>query len=104
MSKRYVIDCRELWEQVVGEPGGMRAVHMWLRLHGISPDVVPLDSEMVIEDSAFGMVIRYTAFLLNEDGRKYYDPAGEDAASQARTAVLRFAPEPRWLSTAGGER
>ncbi|WP_426568133.1 hypothetical protein [Streptomyces canus] len=105
MSERLVIDCHELWEKVVGRPGGLQAVQVWLRLNGIDPNDVPLHSEMVIEDSAFGMVIRYTAYLTNEDGHRYVDPeAPEFAASQDRTAILRVAPQPQWLTTAGGDR
>ena len=103
MNQRLVIDCHELWHKVVDQPGGLRAVHMWMRLHGIDPEDVPLDSEMVIEDTAYGLVIRYTAHLRNESGNKYVDPeAPEFAASEDRTAVLRAAPEPQWLTTTGG--
>ncbi|SHI66316.1 hypothetical protein [Streptomyces sp. 3214.6] len=105
MGKRLVIDCHELWDKVIGQPDGLHAVQGWLRLNGIDPRDVPLDSEMVIEDSAFGMVIRYTAYLYDEQGRKYVDPdAPEFAASQDRTAVLKVAPAPEWLSTTGGDR
>ncbi|WP_416976673.1 hypothetical protein [Streptomyces sp. T028] len=104
MKQRLVIDCHELWDKVAGQRDGLRAVQRWLRLNGIEPRDVPLDSEMVIEDSAFGMVIRYTAYLYDDEGRKYVDPdAPEFAASEDRTAVLRVAPEPQWLTATGGE-
>lgn len=105
MSQRLVIDCHELWDKVVGQPDGLRAVQRWLRLHGIDPLLVPLDSEIVIGDSAFGLLIHYTAYLLTEDGAKYVDPDGSGfAASEDRTAVLRVAPERQWLTTTGGEQ
>lgn len=105
MSERRVIDCHELLDKVIGQPGGLHAVQGWLRLNGINPRDVPLDSEMVIEDSAFGMVIRYTAYLYDADGHRYVDPEAPDfAASQDRTAMLRVAPQPQWLTGKGGER
>ncbi|MGW1001757.1 hypothetical protein [Streptomyces sp. NPDC002520] len=105
MSERLVIDCHELWETVVGQPGGLRAVRRWLRLNGIDPHDVPLDSELVIEDSAYGMVIRHEAYLTTDDGHKYIDPDNPDrAATDDRTAVLRVAPKPQWLRATGGER
>ncbi|HEY6116454.1 MAG TPA: hypothetical protein VI172_10885 [Candidatus Dormibacteraeota bacterium] len=105
MGERYVIDCHELWDKAIGQPDGLHAVQGWLHLNGIDPRDVPLDSEMVIEDSAFGMVIRYTAYLYDADGHRYVDPDAPDfAASQDRTAVLRVAPPAEWLTTQGGER
>jgi len=105
VSERRVIDCHELLDKVIGQPGGLHAVQGWLRLNGINPRDVPRDSEMVIEDSAFGMVIRYTAYLYDEQGRKYVDPEDPQfAASQDRTAVLRVAPQPQWLTSTGGEQ
>jgi hypothetical protein len=105
VSERRVIDCQQLWEKTVGQPGGLRTVQRWLHLNGIDPEDVPLHSEMVIEDSAYGMVIRYTAYLTNEAGHRYVDPeAPEFAASEDRTAVLRVAPLAEWLTTTGGER
>ena len=105
MSERLVIDCYELYEKAVGQPGGLPEVHQWLRHNGINPNDVPLHSEMVIEDSAYGMVIRYTAYRRNADGNLYVDPDDpEFPASEDRTAVLRAAPLAQWLSSAGGAR
>ncbi|MFF3848006.1 hypothetical protein [Streptomyces sp. NPDC002328] len=105
MSERLVIDCNELWERTVQQPGLLADVQAWLRANSIDASDVPVHSEMVIEDSAFGMVIRYTAYLRDEDGNKYLDPADPDwPASQDRTAVLRVAPPADWLTTTGGER
>ncbi|MFF0597866.1 hypothetical protein [Streptomyces antibioticus] len=104
MNNRHVIDCRELWEKLAGRPDGLKPVHLWLLAHDINPADVPLDSEIVIEDSAFGLVIRYTAYLRNEDGHRYVDPDGSGfAASEDRTAILRLAPDQEWLTTTGGE-
>lgn len=105
VAKRHVIDCHELLDRVIGQPDGLRSVQRWLRLNGIEPRDVPLDSEMVIEDSAYGRVIRYTAYLHDDQGRKYVDPEDPDfAASEDRTAVLRVAPKPQWLTALGDER
>ncbi|MFI5973571.1 hypothetical protein [Streptomyces sp. NPDC051452] len=103
--ERLVIDCHELLDRVIGQPDGLRSVQRWLRLHGIDPIDVPVDSEMVIEPTAFGPVIRYTAYLRNDQGHRYVDPeAPEFAASEDRTALLRIAPEPQWLSTQEGDQ
>ncbi|MGW0582405.1 hypothetical protein ACWD25_42230 [Streptomyces sp. NPDC002920] len=105
MTQCLVIDCHELWDKVAGQPDGLRAVQRWMRLNSIEPNDVPLDSEMVIEDSAYGMVIRYTAYLRNADGNLYVDPDAPDfAASRDRTALLKAAPKPQWLTGTGGER
>lgn len=103
MSQRHVIDCRELSEKLSGRPDGLKPVHLWLLAHDINPTDVPLDSEIVIEDSAFGLVIRYTAYLRNKDGNLFVDPdAPGFAASEDRTAILRIAPDQEWLTTTGG--
>lgn len=105
MSERLVIDCHELWEKTVRHPDLLADVQAWLRTNGIDPNDLPVHSEMVIEDSAFGMVIRYTAYLRDDDGNKYLDPAEPDwPASQDRAAVLRVAPPADWLTPTGGER
>lgn len=105
MGERRVIDCNELRERVCRTPDGLRAVEEWLRVNGIDPADVPVESELVIEDSAFGLVIRYTAYLRNADGAKYVDPDDPHfAASVDRTAVLQLAPPADWLTTSGGER
>ncbi|MFJ6841399.1 hypothetical protein ACIQRE_01880 [Streptomyces griseoluteus] len=102
MRQRVVIDCHALWERTVGQPGGLRAVQRWLRLNGIEPAEVPLHSEIVIEPSAFGRLIRYTTYLRNADGHRYTDPDNRDfAASEDRTAVLRVEPEPKWIGQGG---
>ncbi|SMF86691.1 hypothetical protein [Streptomyces sp. Amel2xC10] len=104
MSQRHVIDCRALSEKLAGRPGGTEPVQVWLLAHDINPKDVPLDSEIVIEDSAFGPVIRYTAYLRTEDGNLFVDPAAPGfAASEDRTAILRIAPDQEWLTTTGGE-
>ncbi|MFJ6730041.1 hypothetical protein ACIQPQ_34595 [Streptomyces sp. NPDC091281] len=105
MTQRHVIDCRALRDTVISVPGGLEAVQAWLRANGITPSDVPLDSDIVIEDSAYGIVIRYTSFRRNEQGNLYVDPENpEYAASRVRTAVLLVAPAPQWLDAAGGER
>ncbi|MFD7793582.1 hypothetical protein [Streptomyces sp. NPDC059759] len=102
MTDRRVIDCKALMEQAYGTPGLLRLVYQWCRSNGIEPRDVPVHSEMVIEDSAFGLVIRYEAYLTNEEGRRYVDPDHVDqAAMAARTAVLLVAPPNDWLT--GGE-
>lgn len=105
MSQRLVIECHELWEKGVVLPAGLRTVQRWLRLNGIDPHDVPLHSELVIEDSAYGMVIRYQAYLTTPGGRRYVDPGDPDrAAVQARTALLQLPPPADWVTVVDGER
>jgi hypothetical protein len=99
VSERRVIDCRALWEEAGRTPGLLVAVQQWCRQNGIDPKDVPVSSEMVIEDSAFGLVIRYDAYLFNEDGRRYVDPENPDqAAMTQRTAALVIAPPYEWIN------
>ncbi|MEU9208504.1 hypothetical protein AB0D27_11255 [Streptomyces sp. NPDC048415] len=102
MTQRLVIDCHELWDKAAGHPDGLRAVQRWLRLNGIEPRDVPLHSEMVIEDSAYGLVIRYEAYL-TVGGQKYVDPDNPDrAAGESRAALLAVAPPDEWLAARDG--
>lgn len=105
MSQRRVIDCEQLWKRLCGTPDGLRAVRAWLQANGIDPSDVPVESEVVVEDSAFGLVIRYEAYLKDANGMRYVDPDKPDrAASEFRTALLQLAPPAEWLTTSGGER
>lgn len=102
-TERRVIDCDALMRQMRRSPRLFRAVHRWLRLHGIDPRDVPVPSEMVIEDSAYGLVIRYEAYL-TIDGHKYLDPDNLDrVATKHRTSLLHIAPPTWWISTEDSE-
>ncbi|WAZ20216.1 hypothetical protein STRCI_001317 [Streptomyces cinnabarinus] len=105
MSERRIIDCEALWARQFSTPDGMHAVLTWLHANGINPRDVPVSSELVIEDSAFGVVIRYEAYLRTAEGCPYVDPDDPDRAAMAsRTALLLLAPLADWLTTTGGER
>ncbi|MEU4173266.1 hypothetical protein AB0F46_41310 [Streptomyces sp. NPDC026665] len=102
MSQRRVIDLQALWDAATQAPGLLEAIRRWCRQNAIDPNDVPVPSEIVIEDSAFGLVIRYDAYLSDKDGRRYVDPEHPDRAAMAeRTAVLVTAPPYEW--THGGE-
>lgn len=106
MMQSIVIDCEALWEHVIVQldGNGMRSVHRWLRLHNIDPQDVPIDSDLVVEDSAFGLVIRYSALLRNADGYRYVDPEDPDrAAREQRAALLRALPDSAWPTAPGGD-
>ncbi|MCQ9178572.1 hypothetical protein KMT30_05915 [Streptomyces sp. IBSBF 2953] len=105
MAERLVIDCNDLRQRVCSTELGLRAVQEWFRVNGIEPADVPVASKVAIEDSAFGIVIRYTAYLRNADGAKYVDPDDpHSAASADRTALLQIAPPSDWLASPDGER
>lgn len=102
-STRRIIDTEALWAQTRTSPYAFRVVKSWLRANGIEPRDIPVPSEMVIEDSAFGMVIRYEAYCRNAEGRIYVDP-DRGAARQNQTALLQLAPPADWLTRTGGQR
>ncbi|MBL3669085.1 hypothetical protein JL475_24440 [Streptomyces sp. M2CJ-2] len=103
--ERLVIDCHALYQRVYRTPDGMRAVQAWLRANSINPDDLPVHSELVIENSAFGMVIRYETYRINEDGRRYVDPNDPDrAATENRTALLQLPPPADWMALTEGEQ
>ena len=105
MSERLVIDCHQLYEREYRTPDGFRAVQTWLRVNSIDPNDVPTQSEMVIEDSAFGWVIRYKAYRRTPGGRLFPDPNDPDRlATEDRTALLVLPPPTDWVKTTGGER
>ncbi|MFF9215589.1 hypothetical protein [Streptomyces viridosporus] len=102
VPERLVIDCHALWERLYRTPGGMRSMQLWLRANRIKPGDVPVHSEMVIEDSAFGLAIRYEAYRINEHGLRYVDPDTDRPATAHRTALLQLPPPADWLAPAGG--
>ncbi|HET6636799.1 MAG TPA: hypothetical protein VFH77_17410 [Streptomyces sp.] len=99
MSNRLVIDCEDLWALGRRDDRTFRQVRLWLRLNGINPNDVPLASDLVIEDSAYGPVIRYTPFARDADGYRYVDPAHPGhPATEDRTALLRTPFPDEWLT------
>ncbi|MFI6249003.1 hypothetical protein [Streptomyces sp. NPDC051016] len=99
-AARRIIDTELLMAQASRSPGLLRIVQRWCRLNGIEPTDVPVPSDMVIEDSAYGLVIRYEVYLRDAGGHRYVDPEQPDrAAAASRTALLRIAPPTEWLST-----
>ncbi|WP_228916824.1 hypothetical protein [Streptomyces sp. DH20] len=105
VPERLVIDCYDLYQRVYRTPDGMRAVQAWMRANSINPDDVPVHSELAIEDSAFGMVIRYRALRRTPSGRLFPDPNDPDRlATQGRTTLLQLPPPADWVTPAGGDR
>ncbi|MGW4950636.1 hypothetical protein [Streptomyces parvulus] len=104
MPNRITLDLAALWDRIVQEPSALRTAHRWMRLNQIDPDTVPVHSTMVFEDSAFGPIIRYDAFLTTDEGHRFIDSAyGDRPAIQRRTALLWQEPPLEWLTIAGGE-
>lgn len=98
MSERHVIDSEALMDLAARTPGLLRLVHRWCRLNGINPQDVPVPSEMVVEDSAYGPVIRYEAYLATPDGHRFGNPHDPHRTATAhRTARLQLAPPDRWF-------
>lgn len=104
MTDRRIIDTEALWARTRQSPDMFRAVQQWLRVNGIEPRDVPVPSDLVIEDSAYGLVIRYEAYLRNAEGRPYVDPDDPDrAAMENRTVLLHIAPPADWLTSIGSK-
>jgi len=94
VSEPVVIDCALLWAYSVSAPHAMREVQRWLRLHGINPSDVPTTSDLIVQDSPYGALIRYKAFARSPSGSIVPDPHDPDrVAVKDRTAILR-APIP----------
>lgn len=105
MSQRLAIDCYQLHEREHRTPNGFRTVQTWLRANSIDPHHVPVHSEMVLEDSAFGWVIRYQVYRRTPGGRLFPDPNAPDRlATEDRTALLVLPPPRAWVTTGGGRR
>jgi hypothetical protein len=98
MNPICVIDAALLMARMKADPALFRAVHRWLRLHGIQPSDVPADSEITFVDGPFGPVIQYEAFRRDADGRRFYDESKRCAAATVRTALLSVAPPAEWLT------
>lgn len=69
----------------------------WLRANYIDPEDVPSEAEITVETSVDGArLIRYTAYLRNEDGAKYLDESIGEAAQETRTAPVQVEPPMHW--------
>ncbi|MGI3199630.1 hypothetical protein ACRJ4W_15365 [Streptomyces sp. GLT-R25] len=102
---RVTIELATLWERIVQEPRLLRAVQRWMRLNQIDPNEVPVRSALVLEDSAFGPVIRYDAFVTTDEGHRFIDAAyGDRPATRRRTALLWQEPPLAWLTFAGDDQ
>ncbi|CAL9302994.1 hypothetical protein [Streptomyces sp. SudanB91_2054] len=105
MPDRITVDFAVLWGRIEREPRLLRAVQRWLRLNQIDPSDVPVRSSLVLEDSAFGPVIRYDAFATTDEGRRLIDAAdGDRPVTRRRTALLWQEPPLEWLTFTGGDR
>ncbi|NEC77229.1 hypothetical protein [Streptomyces rochei] len=105
MPDRITIDLAALWSRHFPEPGALRAAQRWLRLNQIDPSDVPVRSSLVLEDSAFGPVIRYDAFVTTDEDRRLIDAAyGDQPVTRRRTALLWQEPPLEWLTFTDGDR
>ncbi|MFI7394049.1 hypothetical protein [Streptomyces tendae] len=105
MPDRITLDLAVLWGRIEREPRLLRAVQRWLRINQIDPSDVPVRSALVLEDSAFGPVIRYDSFVTTDEGRRLIDAAyGDRPATRRRTALLWQEPPLEWIVAAGGEQ
>lgn len=78
------------WDRIL-EGGQLPAFQDWLRANGLDPRAVD-QQPITIEQQDGKPVIRYTAYLLTADGRKYRDPATDGAAREERTVPLVVEP------------
>jgi hypothetical protein len=67
----------------------------WLTANGINPHDVPIDGDLLIEDTDDGRAIRYETFVRTETGAKVMDPRGRDAY-ETHSVPLKTKP-PAWF-------
>lgn len=93
---RRLISNKTMWGMHTAQ-GRVDAIREWVRANGIDPNAVPTDKDMTIEDSPDGRIIRYTAYVLTDDGHKQVaqQPDGR-ALLEERTALLVVEPPADW--------
>jgi hypothetical protein len=69
----------------------------WLRANGINPDEVPLDADLTIEADATGQRwIRCETYCTTNDGQRFVNAEGTDAARELVLAPLKTEPPTWW--------
>lgn len=69
----------------------------WLKANGIDPEDVSAHTEVTVETTSDGArLVRYSAFLRNEDGAKYVDEATGEPAQWERIAPVQVEPPMHW--------
>lgn len=69
----------------------------WLRANGINPDEVPLDADLTIEADATGQRwIRCETYCTTNDGQRFMNAEGTDAARELVLAPLKTEPPTWW--------
>lgn len=97
----HTISNAGLWPQISSNPHRVDELFNWLRVNGIEPDDIPVDTTMTVEaaNREGELVIRYEANLRNTDGRLYLaDPDDPDSgpAREQRVTPLKVAPPTHW--------
>jgi hypothetical protein len=58
----------------LNQSGRREEICVWLGMNGIDPNIVSVSAPVTVEEDEGGqLAIRYSAFLLTEDGHKYVD-------------------------------
>lgn len=81
----------------VATSGRREELCAWLQANGINPSDVPVHTPITLEPLTHGggRAIRYTAYLRNADGFKYFDEDSGDAAQEERIVPLVVDPPPQ---------
>lgn len=95
---RRLISSPTLWHLHVAQ-GRRDALLNWVRANNIDPNTVPIDRDMVIEDSPDGgRIIRYHVYVFTDDGNKQVDPEQPVVTPwvEERTTPLVVPPPADW--------
>ena len=73
-----------------------QTIAAWLDANGISPNNVPVDADMTIEDSSDGRTIRCEVFARDSAGRIQVDDSGRHTARRFVVVPLTVDPPDWW--------
>jgi hypothetical protein len=98
MMTAWIVTNRELWRKTPELRRG--EIRGWLKMNGIDPTKVPLESEILVHENSEGFwVIDFEEYRTDERGRILIDPSEPDKGYvQARTVPMDVDP-PLYLLT-----
>lgn len=92
---RRLISNRTLWPLHISQ-GRAEEISAWVAANGLDPADVSTDHDLIIEDAAGVLSVRFTAYLRALDGAKYVDDRLGAAAVEGRTVPLVVLPPEHW--------
>lgn len=98
---RRLISNKTLWPLHVSQ-GRAEEIAAWIAANGVDPADASTNHDLIVEDMAGVLSIRFTAYLRAPDGCKYVDDlTGEAAVEGRRVPLVVEVPEgwPVWALT-----